>query len=186
MDKKGQVLWFTGLSGAGKSTLAVALQACLNTTYHIPTIILDGDILRRGLCCDLGFSPRDRTENIRRASELARLLSDNGQYVIAALITPTEKDRQLARHIIGEDRFHQIYIKADIATCSKRDPKGLYQKAFSGEIKEFTGISSPFEEPETSELVIETQGKTLEESPLPLVDYALPVLTAPEQIFHLA
>ena len=182
MHYHAHVIWFTGLSGAGKSTLATGLQNYF-ITQKIPVQVIDGDILRQGICHDLGFSPSDRTENIRRASTLAAQLSDNGYVVISALITPTEKDRELAKSIIGAQRFHQVYLKSDITTCSARDPKGLYQKALSGEIKEFTGISAPFEEPQTSSLIIDTRNMPPEESLYQLTQYLLPIIKQPQVSF---
>jgi adenylyl-sulfate kinase len=174
MHKKGHVLWFTGLSGAGKSTLATALGRYV--IHYCPVRILDGDILRQTLCKDLGFSANDRTENIRRTGLYAHQLSNEGQMVICALITPTEKDRLLAKTIIGSDYFHQIYIKADIKTCTARDPKGLYKKALQGQIKEFTGISAPFEKPAHSSLTIDTRHQSVEHSLKELIDYITALL----------
>jgi len=136
----------TGLSGAGKSTLSIALQQQLSA-LKCRSSILDGDVLRTGLCRDLGFSKADRIENIRRVAEVAKLLNQAGVVVIAALIAPYEEQRALARHIIGIDNFVEAYISTSLEECERRDPKGLYVKARSGEIAEFTGVSSPYEVP---------------------------------------
>ena len=148
------VLWFTGLSGAGKSTLAMALeQRLFDEGYQV--YVLDGDNVRTGLNANLGFSPEDRAENIRRVGEVAALLSDAGLIVITAFISPYRADRDRAREA-GGDAFREIYIKADVETCESRDPKGLYKRARAGEITDFTGISAPYEEPANPELVIDT------------------------------
>jgi adenylyl-sulfate kinase len=170
MKKNGCVLWFSGLSGAGKSTISHQAKLLMER-QGVPTIILDGDVLRSGLCSDLGFSRADRSENLRRVSELASLLAKNGQCVICALISPFEKERTRAKDIIGKEYFHNIYIKADVETCIGRDPKGLYKKALAGEIKQFTGISDTFEEPTSPDLVIDTRMQTLEESTNTLRQY---------------
>ncbi len=151
---KGGVLWFTGLSGAGKSTLALALEARLFAKgYHV--YVLDGDNVRGGLNANLGFSPEDRAENIRRVGEVAGLFADAGFIVISSFISPYRADRERARKAAG-DTFHEIYIKASLEVCEQRDPKGLYRRARTGEIPEFTGISSPYEPPESAELVVRT------------------------------
>lgn len=170
MKNKGLVLWFSGLSGAGKSTISQSLKQLMsNNNEH--TVILDGDVLRSGLCSDLGFSAEDRSENIRRVSEFAKLLANNGIFVICALISPYEKDRMRAKEIIGDEYFHNVYIKADIETCINRDPKGLYKKAISGEIKQFTGISDIFEEPKKADLIIDTKENTIKNCTLKLLNY---------------
>jgi adenylyl-sulfate kinase len=170
MGKNGCVFWFSGLSGAGKSTISQALKHRLSTRGQ-QVVILDGDVLRSGLCSDLGFSQEDRSENLRRASELAAFLAQEGMMVICALISPYEADRQSAHAIIGDKYFHNVYIKADVSTCIGRDPKGLYQKALAGEIPNFTGISDPFEEPENPDLVLDTRTHTIEESIAQLAYY---------------
>jgi len=145
MKQKPCTIWMSGLSGSGKSTIANCLEYTLwNWGYH--TMILDGDNTRLGLNKNLGFSEEDRVENIRRVSEVAKILNDAGIIVICSFISPFEKNREQAKEIIGED-FIEFYVDADLSTCESRDPKGLYKKARSGEIKEFTGISSPFEIP---------------------------------------
>lgn len=152
---KGGVFWFTGLSGAGKSTLAMAVEKALfEKGFH--TYVLDGDNVRHGLNADLGFSPEDRAENIRRVGEVAALMADAGLIVITAFISPYRADRDRARKA-APSRFHEIYVSADLETCESRDPKGLYKKARAGEIVEFTGIDSPYESPENPEMVVDTQ-----------------------------
>jgi bifunctional enzyme CysN/CysC len=163
------VLWFTGLSGAGKSTLAFELEQLLFEKGY-QAYVLDGDNLRHGLNTDLGFSPADRTENIRRVGEVAALLADAGAIAISAFISPYREDRESARRSAGGD-FHEIHVKADLAVCERRDPKGLYEKARRGEIPEFTGISAPYEAPEDPELAIDTGVLSVEESLGLLVDY---------------
>ena len=163
------VLWFTGLSGAGKSTLAMALEHRLfDEGYQV--YVLDGDNVRTGLNANLGFSPEDRAENIRRVGEVAALLSDAGLIVITAFISPYRADRDRAREA-GGDSFREIYIKADVATCESRDPKGLYKRARAGEIQEFTGISAPYEEPTDPELIVDTSDKDIESCLDELVAY---------------
>ncbi len=166
---RGGVLWFTGLSGAGKSTLALALERELfRKGYQV--YVLDGDNIRSGLNADLGFSPEDRAENIRRVGEVAALFADAGMIAISAFISPYRADRERARKAAG-DGFHEIYIHAPLEVCEQRDPKGLYKKARAGEIPDFTGISSPYEPPENPELVVPTHELSFEESLALLVDY---------------
>lgn len=163
------VLWFTGLSGAGKSTLAMALERRLfDEGYQV--YVLDGDNVRTGLNANLGFSPEDRAENIRRVGEVAALLADAGLVVITAFISPYRADRDRARQAAG-DAFREIYIKADVETCESRDPKGLYKRARAGEIAEFTGISAPYEEPASPELVVDTSKVDVESCVDELVAY---------------
>lgn len=159
---KAAVLWFTGYSGSGKSTIAKALEKRLFESGH-HTMLLDGDTIRHGLCGDLGFSDVDRSENIRRAGEAARLFFESGDIVICAFISPFEKDRALARSLIPEGRFFEIHAKCSLEVCERRDPNGLYKKVRSGEIQKFTGISSPYEEPQEPEIVAETDLRTVEE-----------------------
>lgn len=159
---KGGVLWFTGLSGAGKSTIAVATERRLfDKGYQV--YVLDGDNVRFGLNADLGFSPEDRAENIRRVGEVAALMAKAGFIVVTAFISPYRSDRDRARAAAGE-HFHEIHIDADVATCESRDPKGLYKKARAGEIKDFTGISAPYEAPDAAELKVDTSDLTVDES----------------------
>jgi len=152
---KGMVLWFTGLSGSGKSTLANALNEALHLK-GISTYVLDGDNIRHGLCKDLGFSDSDREENIRRIGEVANLFMNAGIVAITAFVSPFKADRDKVRSIIGNSDFIEIYCAANLSVCEKRDTKGLYKKARLGEIKEFTGISSPYEIPENPEIIIDT------------------------------
>jgi adenylyl-sulfate kinase len=145
-DQNSMTIWMSGLSGSGKSTIANNLEFTLNSMgYH--TYILDGDNTRLGLNKNLGFSEEDRVENIRRVSEVCKLMNDAGLIVICSFISPFQKVREQAREIIGEERFVEVFVDADLETCEYRDPKGLYKKARTGEIKDFTGISSPFEVP---------------------------------------
>lgn len=165
----GGVLWFTGLSGAGKSTLAVEVETRLFAKGFLG-YVLDGDNIRLGLNANLGFSPEDRAENIRRVGEVAGLFSRAGVIAITAFISPYRSDRDRARQA-AEGYFHEIHIKADVATCEARDPKGLYKKARKGEIKEFTGISAPYEPPENPELVVDTTDKSIDECVTLIMDY---------------
>ena len=165
----GGVLWLTGLSGSGKSTLAVALERRLfNLGYQV--YVLDGDNVRHGLNADLGFSPEERAENIRRVGEVAALMSRSGLVVITAFISPYRSDRARARKATG-GRYHEIYVKADLATCESRDPKGLYAKARAGEIADFTGISAPYEAPDSPELEVDTMALDVDASVESMVEY---------------
>ncbi|MEX2516350.1 MAG: adenylyl-sulfate kinase [Gammaproteobacteria bacterium] len=159
---KGAILWFTGLSGAGKSTIAHALEDRLHK-QGARTYVLDGDNVRRGLCKDLGFSEADRTENIRRIGEVSRLMMEAGIITLTAFISPFRSDRQIARSLVAPGDFIEIYCKASLETCEERDPKGLYKKARSGLIPEFTGISSPYEEPHAPEITVDTQTQSVEQ-----------------------
>ena len=165
-DKRGHrsaILWFTGLSGSGKSTLANAVNAAL-FERGLGTYVLDGDNVRHGLCKDLGFSDADREENIRRIGEVAKLVLDAGVIVLTAFVSPFRADRDKARDLVEAGDFFEIFCAADLDVCESRDPKGLYAKARSGAIKEFTGISSPYEAPNTPELKIDTGAQDLAES----------------------
>jgi len=170
---RGGVLWFTGLSGAGKSTLALEVEAELfRKGYHV--YVLDGDNVRRGLSANLGFSPEDRAENIRRVGEVAALFADAGFIAITAFISPYRADRERARasaEAFRPDSFHEIYVSADLAICEQRDPKGLYRRARAGEIREFTGISAPYEPPEAAELVVDTGANDVEACVAKIVSY---------------
>ena len=157
------VLWFTGLSGSGKSTLAHALEEKL-FQKGCRTFVLDGDNVRHGLNSNLDFSEAGRTENIRRISEVSKLMLESGLIVMTAFISPINKDRSDARKLISSDDFIEIYCKASLETCEMRDVKGLYKKARAGEIKNYTGIDSPYEVPENPELIIDTDNQSLEES----------------------
>ena len=158
---RGAVIWFTGLSGSGKSTLAMRLENMLFARgKHV--FVLDGDNVRGGLNSDLGFGPDDRAENIRRVSEVAALFAQAGMICITSFISPYRADRRRARDA-SPNEFHEIYIQADLETCEQRDPKGLYKKARAGRIKEFTGISAPYEEPLEAELVVDTSQNTIDD-----------------------
>jgi adenylylsulfate kinase len=163
LGQKGVTIWLTGLSGSGKSTVAVAAEAALREQGRL-TYILDGDNVRQGLNSNLGFSPEDRTENIRRIGEVARLFTDSGIIVLTAFISPYREDRDQARQIMAGGDFLEVYVSADVETCEGRDVKGLYKKARAGEIPNFTGISAPYEEPEKPELVMDTAAQSVDES----------------------
>ena len=167
---KSRVLWFTGLSGSGKSTVANATEKILHD-MGLHTYILDGDNVRMGLNKDLGFSPEDRTENIRRITEVAKLFADSGSIVLTAFISPYREDRDKAREIISNEDFIEIFVSADLSVCEARDPKGLYKKARAGEIKGFTGIDAPYEAPLNPELIVETDKHDIEASAQIVVDY---------------
>ena len=160
---RSAILWFTGLSGSGKSTLANAVNAAL-FERGLATYVLDGDNVRHGLCKDLGFSDADREENIRRIGEVAKLFLDAGVIVLTAFVSPFRADRDKARDLVEAGDFFEIFCAADLDVCESRDPKGLYAKARSGAIKEFTGISSPYEAPDTPELKIDTGAQELAQS----------------------
>jgi bifunctional enzyme CysN/CysC len=166
---RGAILWFTGLSGAGKSTLAVELERLLFAKGY-QAFLLDGDNVRQGLCADLGFSPQDRAENIRRVGEVSALFAEAGMIVISAFISPYRADRDRIR-AAHREHFHEVYINAPLHVCEARDVKGLYRKARAGELKEFTGISAPYEAPLAPELEIPTGEWTPERCLAQLVDY---------------
>lgn len=158
---RSAILWFTGLSGSGKSTLANAVNAAL-FEQGLATYVLDGDNIRHSLCKDLGFSDSDREENIRRIGEVAKLFLDAGVIVLTAFVSPFRADRDKARKLVDVDDFIEIHCAADLSICEERDTKGLYAKARAGEIKDFTGISSPYEDPASPELKINTGEQNLE------------------------
>lgn len=160
---KSCILWFTGLSGSGKSTLANALARVLHQR-QVRTFVLDGDNIRHGLNKDLGFSPEDRVENIRRIGEVAKLFVEAGIVTMAAFISPYRSDRNQVRALVEKDEFIEVYVKCDLATCEKRDPKGLYRRARAGEITNFTGIDAPYEEPLNPEVVIDTRELSVAEA----------------------
>lgn len=162
-NHRSAVLWFTGLSGAGKSTVAHAVEDELHK-MGCRTFVLDGDNVRHGLCKDLGFSIEDRTENIRRVGEVAKLFTEAGVIVLTAFISPLRSDRARVRDILNPGDFLEIYCAASLEVCEQRDPKGLYKKARAGAIPEFTGITSPYEAPENAELTVHTGDQTLEQS----------------------
>ena len=164
------VLWFTGLSGSGKSTLAHALEEKL-FQKGCRTFVLDGDNVRHGLNSNLDFSESDRTENIRRISEVSKLMLESGLIVMTAFISPFNKDRNEARKLISNDDFIEIYCKASLETCEARDVKGLYKKARAGKIKNYTGIDSPYEVPENPDLIIDTNNETLDHSVFKILNF---------------
>lgn len=160
---KSAVLWFTGLSGAGKSSLAHAVEDRL-FKLGCRTYVLDGDNVRHGLCKDLSFSYTDRTENIRRIGEVAKLFVDSGVLTLSAFISPFRSDRSTVRELLNDGDFIEIYCKCDLSVCEERDVKGLYKKARAGEIAEFTGINSPYEEPVNPEITVDTAAQSIDES----------------------
>lgn len=162
-NHKSCVVWFTGLPSSGKSTVAGEVEHQLHKK-GIRTYLLDGDNVRHGLNSNLGFSPEDREENIRRIGEVAKLFVDAGMITFVAFISPYKKDRERARHILEGGEFIEIYVKCPVEVCERRDPKGQYQKARNGEIKSFTGISAPYEEPLEPEIVLETDRLSVDES----------------------
>ena len=162
LNQKGCVIWFTGLSGSGKSTLALEVESKLHQRGHL-TYVLDGDNVRHGLNKNLGFSPEDREENIRRIGEVAKLFNDAGVIAMTAFISPYRADRDNARELLDEGRFVEVFVDCPLEVCEARDTKGLYQKARAGEIKEFTGISAPYEAPSQAELTVNTDSLTLNE-----------------------
>ncbi len=170
LGQKGATVWLTGLSGSGKSTVAVGAEAELVNRGRL-AYVLDGDNVRHGLNENLGFSPEDRTENIRRIGEVSKLFTDAGVLVFTSFISPYRADRDQARALFEKGDFVEVYVKADVETCEGRDPKGLYKKARAGEIPEFTGISAPYEEPNDPELALDTANQTVEESVASLVGY---------------
>jgi adenylylsulfate kinase len=170
LGQRGACVWLTGLSGSGKSTLAVAAEAELVGRGHL-SYVLDGDNVRHGLNKNLGFSPEDRTENIRRIGEVAKLFTDAGVLVFTSFISPYRADRDAARALFEDGDFIEVYVDADVDTCESRDPKGLYKKARAGEIPEFTGISAPYEAPERPELVIRTGQQEIQQSLAELIAY---------------
>lgn len=167
---KSVVIWFTGLSGSGKSTISVALEKAL-FEQNITSYRLDGDNIRHGLNQNLGFSPEDRKENIRRIGEVGKLMVDAGVVTMTAFISPYEEDRNTVRDILEDGEFIEVFTKCSLDECESRDPKGLYKKARSGEIKEFTGINAPYEEPSNPEIVIDTENESVEESVEKIVAY---------------
>lgn len=169
LSQRGATLWFTGLSGSGKSTLAVALEKALHEMGRL-TYILDGDNIRHGINSNLGFSPEDRKENIRRIAEISKLFRDTGVINLTAFISPYREDRQLARDLADGD-FIEVHVDAPLEACEARDPKGLYKKARAGEIPEFTGISAPYEAPENPEMHINTAENSVDECVAMLIDY---------------
>ncbi len=170
LRQKGVVIWFTGLPGSGKSTLALAVEEELYRRGHL-CYVLDGDNIRHGLNKNLGFSPEDREENIRRIGEVSKLFADAGLLTMTAFISPYRKDRDLARTLLKDGEFIEVYMTIPLEVAEQRDPKGLYKKARAGEIKEFTGISAPYEEPVNPELTIDTSKLDLEQSRDRVIQY---------------
>jgi len=173
MGQQPLVVWFTGLSGSGKTTLASGLEKIL-FERGVKTFLLDGDRLRAGPHRDLGFSPEDREENIRRAAEIAAMMCDAGVVVLASFISPYQKDRDRARQIIGSDRFMEVYLDCTVDVCRHRDVKGLYKKADSGEIEQFTGLSAPYEAPINADLTLETASQSIDHCLSVLLNKVLP------------
>ncbi len=167
---KGAIIWLTGLPSSGKSTIANGVEYEL---FHrgVRSYVLDGDNIRHGLNSDLGFSPKDRDENIRRIGEVARLFADAGVIAITAFISPYRKDRERARSLLDAGEFVEVFVKCSLSECESRDPKGMYQKAKRGEIPEFTGISAPYEEPLSPEIIIDTEKLPVEVSVEKIIKY---------------
>jgi bifunctional enzyme CysN/CysC len=162
MNPPGFTIWFTGLSGAGKSTIANLVEKKLHLLGR-HTYLLDGDNVRHGLNRDLGFTDADRVENIRRVAEVAKLMTDAGLIVIVSFISPFAAERRVARELMAEGEFVEVFVDTPFEECARRDPKGLYARALNGEIKNFTGVDSPYEVPENPEIHLKTLGKTAEE-----------------------
>lgn len=160
--QRAATLWLTGLSGSGKSTLAFELERRLLDQGHA-CYVLDGDNVRHGLNRDLGFSPEDRHENIRRVAAVANLMNDAGLFVITSFISPYRADRELARQLIGDDRFLEVWVQTDLPTCEQRDPKGLYAKARAGKLPDFTGISAPYEAPDKAALALDAGARPIDD-----------------------
>lgn len=175
LKQKAKVIWMTGLSGAGKTTIAKFLDEALYKKGYVAQI-LDGDNIRSGINSNLSFSETDRYENIRRIAEVSKLFMNCGIIIINSFISPTEEIRNMALDIIGEDNFIEIFVNAPIEVCEQRDTKGLYAKARKGEIKNFTGIDSPFELPKSAHIEVRTDQQTIEESVVQVMDYLLPLI----------
>lgn len=169
-NHKSAVVWFTGLSGSGKSTVSVALEKAL-FEHQVHTYRLDGDNIRHGLNNNLGFSPEDRKENIRRIGEVGKLMADAGLLTMTAFISPYAEDRELVRDTLDDGEFIEVYTKCSLEACESRDPKGLYQKARAGEIQGFTGINAPYEEPTKPEITIDTEQLSVEEAVQEIIKY---------------
>lgn len=174
------LLWFTGLSGSGKSTIANLVENAL-FNLDIKTYTLDGDNIRKGINNDLTFSPEDRTENIRRIAEVANLMIDAGQVVLAAFVSPYKKDRENIRTIVKDVNFVEIYVNTSLEECERRDVKGLYKKARQGEIKNMTGISAPYEVPEKPDIEINTEKESIESSVQKVIDFIKPKLNLKDE-----
>ena len=175
LQQRAKVIWFTGLSGSGKTTIAKNAEKVLYEMGHM-TMLLDGDNVRAGINNNLGFSPEDRRENIRRIAEAAKLFLDCGIVTLCCFVSPTEDLRRLAEDIIGSKNFIEVYVNTPLEECEKRDVKGLYAKARKGEIPDFTGISAPFEAPAKPSLQLKTQGRTEDECVKELLKFLVPLL----------
>lgn len=175
MQQKPKLIWFTGLSGSGKSTLAVQLEAALHG-HGFKTYLLDGDNIRSGLNKDLSFTDEGRVENIRRIGEVSKLFLDAGLVLLSAFISPFEADRAQVRRIVGAENYFEVFVDTPLEVCEQRDVKGLYKKARAGEVKNFTGISSPYERPADSDIVIRTDEMSIEESVATLIEAVLPAI----------
>lgn len=172
LGQKGMMVWMTGLSGSGKSTVALGVERELHNRGLLCRL-LDGDNIRDGINRGLGFSPEDRTENIRRIAEVGKLMVDTGIITLACFVSPTEEIREMARNIIGEKDFFEVYLSTPLSECERRDVKGLYARARRGEVKDFTGISAPFEAPEHPALAIDTTTTPLQENVMKVVEMIL-------------
>ena len=176
LNQHSKLIWLTGLSGSGKSTIAKGLEKALfKRGFYVQ--VLDGDNIRTGICNNLGFTVEDRSENIRRISEVAKLFIEAGVVTICSFVSPTQQIRKIAQQIIGDNDHVGVFIDAPIEICEKRDVKGLYKKARAGEIKNFTGIDSPFERPDDPNLIIETAEQTIEESVEQVLQFVLPLIS---------
>lgn len=180
LGQRGLTIWFTGLSGSGKSTVASALEQALAAKGFLCKV-LDGDNIRTGLNSNLGFSAEDRQENIRRIAEVCRLFDDTGIITIASFVSPTEDLRQVARGIIGKEDFFEVYMSTPLEECERRDVKGLYARARKGEVKNFTGISAPFDVPENADISIDTTDITPDEGARRIIDRVLDRISLPEK-----
>lgn len=167
---KGKVLWFTGLSASGKSTLAHKVELLLHD-IGCSTYVFDGDNVRHGLCGDLGFSEEDRAENVRRIGEMVNLFIDAGTIAVTAFISPIKEEREKVRGLVGPENFVEIFVNCPVEVCIQRDPKGIYKKALAGEIKDFTGISSPYEAPDNPEITIKSDSEDFDKAAADVVDY---------------
>ncbi len=180
LGQKGITIWFTGLSGSGKSTVAIALESILSSKGYLCRI-LDGDNIRAGLNSNLGFSEADRNENIRRIAEVCKLFTDTGIITIAAFVSPTNDLRRMARDIVGGEDFVEVYMSTPLEECERRDVKGLYARARKGEVKNFTGISAPFDIPENPTLSIDTTGSDPESCAMRIYEKIVSMIKAEEQ-----
>lgn len=175
LKQKAQVIWFTGLSGSGKTTLATSLERALFEKGFL-TQVLDGDNIRSGINNNLSFTPEDRLENIRRIGEICKLFLNCGVITLCAFVSPTEETRKIVQNIVGEDNFFEVFVSTPIEVCEQRDVKGLYAKARKGIIKDFTGISAPFEIPADAQLTIDTSTQSLERSVEEMLEGILPIV----------